>query len=85
MENTSDVYDLDFFVIDDNLELVFKILYYSVSIVSVLGNFLIIIVVIKNKQMHIVTNYFIINLAIVDVIISLFSTPFQVIKNKFLF
>jgi hypothetical protein len=60
-----------------NLQLTFKLAYFLVSFISVMGNFLIIFVVIKNKAMHNVTNYFIGNLALVDIIISVFSTPFQ--------
>lgn len=66
------------FSISPSLQLALKFGYYSISLISILGNFLIIYVVIKNKRMHNVTNYFITNLALVDIIISLFSTPFQV-------
>ena len=76
------------FNITPNLQLGLKFGYYSISLISIFGNFLIIYVVIKNKRMHNVTNYFITNLALVDIIISLFSTPFQVnlsSKNLYLF
>ena len=71
--NNTEIYE-----IPNNIHLLFKIGFYLVSIISVFGNCLIIYVVIRNKRMHNVTNYFITNLAFVDIIISLFSTPFQV-------
>ena len=74
---TSLINTIDLFRISPFLELLFKIIYYSVSVISILGNSLILFVVIRNKRMHNVTNIFITNLAFVDIIISLFSTPFQ--------
>lgn len=55
-----------------------SILYGIISFISVFGNLLIIYVVVKNKSMHNVTNYFISNLAMADIVIGMFSTPFQV-------
>lgn len=52
--------------------------YYTISIMSVFGNAFIILAIMLNASMHNVTNYFITNLAVVDIIISVFSTPFQV-------
>ncbi len=53
-------------------------LYGLISVISVLGNFLIILVVMKNKRMQNVTNYFICNLALADIVIGIFVLPFQV-------
>ena len=53
-------------------------LYGLISFISVVGNCLIIYVVAKNKRMQNVTNYFISNLALADVVIGMFATPFQV-------
>ena len=58
-----------------------SIAYGIISILSVLGNILILWAVIRNKRMHNVTNYFICNLALADIVIGLFATPFQVIKK----
>ena len=76
--NTSDSLTYDLYEIVPWVDNLFKFLYYSVSVISVIGNLLIILIVIKNKKMHNVNNYFILNLSVVDVIISIFSTPFQV-------
>lgn len=77
--------DIELYDISLNERLLFKIGYYLISIVSVCGNLLIIFAIVLNKNMHSVTNYFITNLAIVDIIISVFSTPFQVKKIVYLF
>ena len=54
------------------------IAYGTISVLSVFGNGLIIWAVLGNKRMHNVTNYFISNLALADVVIGVFATPFQV-------
>jgi leucokinin receptor len=54
------------------------ILYTLISIITVFGNTLTIIVIQKNRRMQNVTNYFISNLALADIVIGLFVTPFIV-------
>ncbi|XP_045211888.1 substance-P receptor-like [Mercenaria mercenaria] len=56
---------------------VLAILYGSISIIAIIGNGLVILVIAKDKRMQTVTNIFIGNLAVADVIIGLFTTPFQ--------
>ena len=52
-------------------------LYGSISLLSVVGNLLVIVVIARNKSMHTVTNFYIANLAVADVLIGIFATPFQ--------
>lgn len=52
-------------------------LYGSISLIAVLGNGIVILVIIRNRKMQTVTNIFIANLALSDVIIGIFSIPFQ--------
>ncbi len=54
-----------------------SILYGSISLVTVIGNVLVILVVCKNKGMQTVTNFFIANLSVADVMIGILGTPFQ--------
>ncbi|EDW69722.1 RYamide receptor isoform X1 [Drosophila virilis] len=54
-----------------------SIFYGGISIVAVIGNTLVIWVVATTRQMRTVTNMYIANLAFADVIIGLFSIPFQ--------
>lgn len=55
-----------------------SIFYGGISILAVIGNTLVIWVVATTRQMRTVTNMYIANLAFADVIIGLFSIPFQV-------
>ncbi|XP_052103425.1 neuromedin-K receptor-like [Mytilus californianus] len=53
------------------------ILYGSISVAAIIGNSLVISVIIINKKMQTVTNIFIANLAFADVILGMFTIPFQ--------
>lgn len=55
-----------------------SIFYGSISLVAVVGNALVMWIVATSRKMHSVTNYFIANLALADIIIGLFAIPFQV-------
>lgn len=58
------------------------IFYGVISLVAVVGNVVVMWVVATSGMLHSVINYFIANLALADVIIGLFSIPFQVSLNK---
>ena len=58
--------------------IVLSVFYGSISLVAVIGNALVMWVVATSRMLHSVTNYFIANLALADIIIGLFSIPFQV-------
>ncbi|XP_035218942.1 RYamide receptor-like [Stegodyphus dumicola] len=51
--------------------------YGMVSLTAILGNFCVLLIVATSRRMRTVTNYFIANLAVADIIIGLFSIPFQ--------
>lgn len=55
----------------------FCILYGTVSLISVIGNFLVIWVVSTTKTMHNINNGLLANLALSDVTIAIFCIPFQ--------
>ncbi|XP_063058222.1 G-protein coupled receptor 83 [Engraulis encrasicolus] len=60
---------------------VLLIVAYSVIIViSLFGNSVVCHVVVKNKRMHSVTSFFIMNLAIADLMITLLNTPFTLVR-----
>ena len=67
----------DLYTVPVGIVVLLAILYGSISLVAVLGNGLVILVIAKNRKMQTVTNIFIANLALADVIIGIFSTPFQ--------
>lgn len=55
------------------------IMYISVSLIAVCGNLMVFYVVLASKKMRNVTNMFIANLALADVLIGSLSIPFQFI------
>ena len=56
---------------------ILSLLYGAISLVAVVGNSLVILVVARNRSMQNVTNFFIANLSLADVLIGVFSVPFQ--------
>ncbi|KAM4810313.1 cholecystokinin receptor type A [Rhinophrynus dorsalis] len=59
-----------------------RILLYSlIFLLSVLGNSLVIVVLIRNKRMRTVTNIFLLSLAVSDLMLCLFCMPFTLIPN----
>lgn len=67
---------------DDFLENVFEVkaffysLYIIIFMLGLIGNTLVCFVIIRNKSMHTVTNYFILNLALSDILLCIFAVPF---------
>lgn len=53
-------------------------LYGSISVLAVVGNLLVMWVVATSRRMQSVTNCYIANLALADIVIGLFAVPFQV-------
>ncbi|XP_066488713.1 cholecystokinin receptor type A [Tiliqua scincoides] len=65
-----------------DLDQTVRILLYSlIFLLSVLGNTLVIIVLIRNKRMRTVTNIFLLSLAISDLMLCFFCMPFTLIPN----
>lgn len=56
------------------------IAYSVIIVISLFGNSVVCHVVIKNKRMHSVTSFFIMNLAIADLMITLLNTPFTLVS-----
>ncbi|XP_052268441.1 prolactin-releasing peptide receptor-like [Dreissena polymorpha] len=65
-------YDVPVFVI-----VILALLYGSISLIAIIGNGLVIFVIAKEKRMQTVTNVLIANLAISDIMLGMFATPFQ--------
>jgi len=57
--------------------IVISLFYCAISLTAVLGNSTVILIVLTSRRMQSVTNFFIANLALADVIIGLFAIPFQ--------
>lgn len=60
-----------------SITLLLSFFYGCISLVSVVGNSTVIFIVVTSRRMQSVTNFFIANLALADVIIGLFSIPFR--------
>lgn len=58
--------------------LLLALLYGTISLLAVIGNLLVIWIVMTTRTMQTVTNWYIANLAMADVIIGAFAIPFQV-------
>ncbi|KAK3612482.1 hypothetical protein CHS0354_024450 [Potamilus streckersoni] len=69
--------NLSLYTVPTGIVALLAFLYGSISLLSVLGNGIVIFVIVRNKRMQTVTNIFIANLALADVVIGLFATPFQ--------
>ncbi|XP_041976564.1 probable G-protein coupled receptor 83 [Aricia agestis] len=54
-----------------------SVLYGTISVLAVVGNFLVMWVVATSRRMQSVTNCYIANLALADIVIGLFAVPFQ--------
>lgn len=76
-ENGTDINHPKIYNVPVSIVVILAILYGSISLIAIIGNGLVILVIARDKRMQTVTNIFIANLAIADVIIGLFATPFQ--------
>ncbi|KAJ9594923.1 hypothetical protein L9F63_013783 [Diploptera punctata] len=56
-----------------------SLFYGSISVIAVVGNSLVMWIVATSRRMQNVTNCFIANLALADIVIGLFAIPFQVL------
>lgn len=90
--NSSDIYDAwhsDWTVVgDDKWHTVVIILYSIVILFGFFANLLIVVVIIRYKQLHTVTNIFICYLAIADVFLCVFNLPLQLhyqLSNTWMF
>ncbi|XP_059199186.1 neuropeptide Y receptor type 2 [Centropristis striata] len=85
---TSSTYDENFLKLDDSTKLVgvqvILILAYSTIILfGVIGNSLVIYVVYKFKNLRTVTNFFIVNLAVADLLVNTLCLPFTLVYTLY--
>ncbi|KAG7299486.1 hypothetical protein JYU34_016448 [Plutella xylostella] len=69
---TNNLYD-----VPTGMIVLLSFLYGSISVLAVVGNFLVMWVVATSRRMQSVTNCYIANLALADIVIGLFAVPFQ--------
>lgn len=60
---------------------VFILAYTFIFLMCMIGNILVCFIVVKNRQMRTVTNMFILNLAISDLLVGIFCMPTTLVDN----
>lgn len=65
------------------LSIILTIAYTLVFLIGLLGNSFVVIIVCKSPRMRTVTNYFIANLALADILVLLFCLPATLVSNLF--
>ncbi|XKL61860.1 hypothetical protein PGB90_001693 [Kerria lacca] len=73
----SDRFESFLYEVPSAIIILLSVFYGTISIVAVIGNFLVIWIVTTSRRMQNVTNCFIANLALADIVIGLFAIPFQ--------
>lgn len=68
---------IELFDIPSWMAILLSLIYFAVSFCAVIGNWMVLWIVIRSKIMRNVTNLFIANLAVADIIIGAFAIPFQ--------
>lgn len=61
----------------------YSIAYSLISIVGIVGNIAVFIVVTKSPQMRTLTNQFIANLSVADLLVNILCVPFTLISNLY--
>ncbi|CAF4779354.1 unnamed protein product [Pieris macdunnoughi] len=74
--SSQDVFDT-LYDVPTGMIVLLSFLYGSISVLAVIGNFLVMWVVATSRRMQSVTNCYIANLALADIVIGLFAIPFQ--------
>lgn len=72
------------FKISEYVQVLIIVMYSIITIIAVGGNSIVCYLVYAYKRMHTVPNYFMVNLAISDIIMALFCIPFTFIANLIL-
>ncbi|GFS21548.1 urechistachykinin receptor [Elysia marginata] len=61
----------------------FYTIFVVIFVMAAGGNIIVIWIVLAHKRMRTVTNYFLVNLAVADVLISIFNVPFHLTFNMY--
>lgn len=65
------------------MSIVYGVAYFIVFLVGIVGNSFVVAVVLRSPRMRTVTNYFIVNLAIADILVIIFCLPATLMSNIF--
>ncbi|XP_043829037.1 neuropeptide FF receptor 2 [Dromiciops gliroides] len=72
---------VDYYLHQPHVAAVFIISYFLIFVLCIVGNTVVCFIVAWNKHMHTVTNFFILNLAISDLLIGIFCMPTTLLDN----
>ncbi|XP_068954970.1 neuropeptide FF receptor 2 [Petaurus breviceps papuanus] len=72
---------VDYYLHQPQVAAVFIISYFLIFVLCIVGNTVVCFIVAWNKYMHTVTNFFILNLAISDLLIGIFCMPTTLLDN----
>ncbi|XP_074087647.1 neuropeptide FF receptor 2 [Macrotis lagotis] len=72
---------IDYYLHQPQVAAVFIISYFLIFVLCIVGNTVVCFIVALNKRMHTVTNIFILNLAISDLLIGIFCMPTTLLDN----
>lgn len=75
----------DLYDVPTSVTVILSICYGSISVLAIVGNSLVMWIVTTTRRMQNMTNFFIANLALADIIIGLFVIPFQVVNIFYLY
>ena len=63
--------------------IIYSVAYGIIFLFAFIGNVFVIAVVCRNRNMHTVTNYFIVNLAVADILVAVFCLPITLLDNLY--
>ncbi|KAJ4926382.1 hypothetical protein JOQ06_008556 [Pogonophryne albipinna] len=72
---------VDFYLHTSSVAAVFTVSYLLIFLVCIMGNVVVCFIVLRNKNMRTVTNLFILNLAISDLLVGIFCMPTTLVDN----
>ncbi|XP_027710297.1 neuropeptide FF receptor 2 [Vombatus ursinus] len=72
---------VDYYLHQPQVAAIFIISYFLIFVLCIVGNTVVCFIVAWNKHMHTVTNFFILNLAISDLLIGIFCMPTTLLDN----
>ena len=63
--------------------MIYCIAYGIVFLFALFGNIIVIAVVYRNRRMHTLTNFFIVNLAVADILVAVFCVPITLLQSLY--
>lgn len=77
----SNITYVDFYLHKASIAAVFTISYFLIFLICMVGNGIVCFIVLRSKTMRTVTNLFILNLAISDLLVGIFCMPTTLVDN----